>query len=342
MQADNQLETEVNTLIMEACSYYMFEEMPIIEKGHSGMNNTTRMIRDKAALYSLRMYNNHQDEKKLQFEHFILNQLHHRKLALAVPLPVYNVNGSTITRLHNKKLVALFEYIEGERPTLHSSNHVRGLGRASGILSAALAELTIEIEPAYTPYYELATNYRPLTNEWKEELIARSDFIAACAKEIGLIQQERGKLEELAPQIALLPQQWIHGDINCSNALCRGEDIVAILDFEFVTKDVRAMELAVLLAELIKPSTEQLQSKLQIMMEAFVQEQPLTRIELMYLTELIKLRLIDVAMHFFHRFQDGLDEADILASIIANTAFGLSWLSAHPLQRKNDESGAKK
>jgi len=331
LQVEHEHREELDTLIMEACSNYVFEIDPSIVNGHSGMNNTTRVIRDRAAQYSLRLYNNHQDENKLLFEHAVLTQLGQRNLVISIPQPVMNKKHSTITKLHNDKLAAMFEFIEGERPTLQAMSHIEGLGKAAGILSCALAELQTEYMPAYTPYYELATNYDPLTEAWKESFFASSDLLHEHEEEIRFIQLERVKLEELASSLSKLPQQWIHGDINCSNSLCVGDEIVAILDFEFVTRDVRAMELAVLLAELIKPSTDQLHSKLQLMKEAFLQSQPLTATELGYLTELIKLRLVDVAMHFFHRYQDGLDKANVLVSIITNTVYGLSWLSAHPL-----------
>jgi len=127
---------------------------------------------------------------------------------------------------------------------------------------------------------------------------------------------------------AALPQQWIHGDINCSNALSLGEQVNAILDFEFVTEDARVMELAVLLAELIKPETTNLTYKLQLMKDAFCRELTLQDDELKLLEHLVKLRLIDVAMHFIGRFEDGLDDENIVSTIIINTDFAVTYIKS--------------
>jgi len=52
-----------------------------------------------------------------------------------------------------------------------------------------------------------------------------------------------------------LPHQLIHGDLNASNALAdEAGRICAILDFEFVTYDLRVMEAAVFLSDMVRSS----------------------------------------------------------------------------------------
>lgn len=314
-------------LLNEALTFYFFNEEPTILVGHSGMNNTTRIIKDGSNLYNLRIYNNHKDTNKLEFEHEVLRLLQAESLDIHTPIPVKNRNDRTITQLSGGKLVALFQYIEGERPTLEYEEHVAGLAAAAAKLSKGLLGLKIETEPAYSPYYELATNYAPLTDERINNICACSGALAQIKHELQRLQQERVLLESICPDIATLPKQWIHGDINCSNALVNGRQVVAILDFEFVTKDVRAMELAVLLAELIKPTTSKLDHKLKLMKSAFFDELALLDQELQLLDQLVMLRIIDVAMHFIDRYEAGLDDENIVITIIQNTNYALTYVS---------------
>ncbi|MOA62930.1 hypothetical protein D3C78_1884940 [compost metagenome] len=47
------------------------------------------------------------------------------------------------------------------------------------------------------------------------------------------------------------------------------------------------------------------------------------------LPDLIKLRMLDVALHFAVRLRDGLDNANVLSGIIDQCAFGCSWINKH-------------
>ncbi|HIW34353.1 MAG TPA: phosphotransferase [Candidatus Paenibacillus intestinavium] len=291
------------------------------------MNNTTRIVRDGNKQYNLRIYNNHQDKSKLQFEHEILEQLQSEpELHIMSPIPVLNRFGSTITELSNGKLAAMFHYIEGVRPSIDRVEHIAWLATAAAKLSKGLAVLEVETKPAYTPYYQLATNYEPLHDERIDFLCATSVMLAELKPHLLRIKEERAALEAMQDDFASLPQQWIHGDINCSNALSLDDQVVAILDFEFVTEDARVMELAVLLAELIKPAATNLTYKLQLVKDAFCRELPLQDDELRLLEHLVKLRLVDVAMHFIGRYEEGLDDESTVSAIIINTDFAITYI----------------
>lgn len=326
-QQDQSSPSYETMLINEALAFYTFDQTPTILVGHSGMNNTTRIIKDGNKQYNLRIYNNHQDIIKLQFEHDMLILLQQRELPIATPVPVPNMSGSTITVLSNGKLVSMFRYIEGERPSFHHLSHVEGLGRATALLSIGLQQIEYLALPAYSPYYEIATNYPALTDERIERLCLGHSDLMECRSLMQLIKNERERLESMVPMFASLPMQWIHGDINSSNAIAYGDEIIGILDFEFVTKDARVMELAVLLSELIKPHTEQLDLKITKMKQAYEAHITLQYEEELLLGDLIKLRAVDVAMHFIGRFEEGLDQEAVLLSILTNSAFTLQYLS---------------
>ncbi|WP_052339277.1 phosphotransferase [Gorillibacterium massiliense] len=88
-----------------------------LEEKDAGFNNTTRFIHTAGQTYVLRVYENHRDENKLRFEHYILDGLSQADLSFSVPRAVRTLNGETFTVTADGKLAALFVYIPGERPS---------------------------------------------------------------------------------------------------------------------------------------------------------------------------------------------------------------------------------
>lgn len=223
-----------------------------------GMNNTTRKIRVDGRDYILRLYDTHQDMEKVLREQEILRQLTNvgedRRLAFKVPEPASPVSGVSAARLAEGKLASLVHYIEGSAPNFREPVQAESFGAAVGQLSARLAELRQELgpdwEPAYPPYYRLDESF-------SMEKAARfcADPPQAFAREkdsLELLARELVRLHPLLPGMAELPHQLIHGDLNASNALVyENGSIAALLDFEFATWDLRAMEPAVCLWSLL-------------------------------------------------------------------------------------------
>ncbi|MEK4249968.1 phosphotransferase [Paenibacillus sp. FSL W7-1287] len=305
---------------------YAWHGQPRIIPGLSGMNNTTIFLEDEQERSIIRIYNNHADQQKLMFEHQMLQALQKQTLTIATPVPVINRMGSAVSKLQNGKLAARYRYIEGERPSVANAKQLNSLAEATAKLSIALSQVELSEVPAYSPYYQLAHNYLPLDEPTMLHLLGHEE-IAQLEEQLLLIQQERGQLEELEHQLSKLPHQWIHGDINCSNALAVQDNVIAILDFEFVTRDLRAMELAVLLSELIKPNIDEVTAKLLSMQKAYVSIVALTDSELALLPELIKLRSVDVVMHFIERFMQGIDPIGIVVAMIKNAAYTITFVN---------------
>jgi len=301
----------------EVLSYYEWQGTPRIIPGPSGMNNTTLVVEDDVSKSIVRLYNGHEDKEKLQFEHLMLSKLQQCNLPISTPSLKLNKQQATITVTRSGKLAAAFHYIEGERPSVDNLEQMISLARAAAELSKALSTLTIDEQPAYSPYYELESNYAPIDHSSLLELLGHEELVD-LEEQLLHIQGERLQLEALKPQFQALPHQWIHGDLNNTNCLAIHNDIVALLDFEFVTLDLRVMELAVLLTEMISRDREkdQSQMKLNAMLQAFHEIVQLNEQELLLLPQLIKLRCVDVVMHFINRFNQGLDAPHVLRRII--------------------------
>ena len=284
-----------------------------IEGGLSGWNNTTRFVRSNGLRRVLRIYETHRDAAKVAFEHRLLDALGQADLSFRVPSPIPCNDGSTIVRLEDGsgRLACLFDYIEGERPPESNAQAAEALGRATGELIGALGSLRPEGLPAYHPYYELATSY-PLCTE--------ANVSAFCRNPPGPLSGLRGELQAIEARIGgirnglnrfrSLPHQLIHGDINVSNALAADGRIVAMLDFEFCTRDLRAMEIAVALSGYL--NEEEPLASADAFLSGAGEKVRLTPEEAEAIPELMLLRALDVFLHFLNRYFDEVDGPDVI------------------------------
>lgn len=306
---------------------YVFKAPYHIEKSENGMNNTTTLVTSGDEKYVFRIYNNHKDIAIVQLEHEVLELLHARKPNFKVPLPVRNRHEHTVTIAADGTLSALFHYIDGDRPSIDNIEHIAALGKTAGLLSAELQHIKPSYRPVYAPYYELESTYAAMNESAFTRLTEGSEALAARKESIRLLQQERQLLEAQYMTMSQLPQQWIHGDLVFNNSVAIGADIVGVLDFEFVTIDARAMELAVIAVDLLKASPLTSVEKMNRLCEQFRATVDLTEQELQLLPSLMKLRLLDVALHFAIRYRDGLDPEHVLCEIIDQSAAGCRWLN---------------
>ncbi|MBO7746003.1 phosphotransferase [Paenibacillus sp. MWE-103] len=299
-----------------------------IAKEESGMNNTTRMVYAANDRYVLRVYDNHRDRAIVRIEHGLLAALQHAGLSFRVPSPVAGRDGSTIAEAPDGKLAALFGYIAGSRPTPDNPAHAAGLGRAAGELTRAFAACGPQagLEPAYKPYYDFEATHAAADEATLTALCRRSPALAERAEAVASLHALRTRLTALIDRVKRLPHQWIHGDIVFSNALAEGDAIVGLLDFEFCAVDVRAMELAVVLAEFPCGDEERAVRRMELFCAGYGEKLPLEPEEIALLPDLMQLRLIDVWLHFAVRLAEGLDPEQVWLREIERVSFACGWI----------------
>lgn len=294
-----------------------------VQTGASGMNNTTRFLTAQGQRYVLRIYETHQDASKVKYEHSILLALQEVSLPFRIPKPVRSLEGDTILRLEDGKLAALFYFIEGINPSFDKLTQLQSFGRTTGQLTCALEKISLDLAPVYRPYYEIE-NTHPLcppqavidfcTNPPPEFVEQGSALL--------FIGQQFSRFQEVVPKLKQLPHQLVHGDLNASNVLVDAEGMIsAVLDFEFITRDLRVMELAVCLSDLITAVNEEdlLWAKVEAFLAGYGSVLKLTLDEINAIPYLVQLRRLDVFVHFLGRFWDGVDEVHIVKDQIDKT-----------------------
>ncbi len=318
-----------------------------LEACGGGTNNTTRHLAYAGKAFMLRLYNTHEDWEKAAFEHQLLIALGRLTpgLPFGVPQPEQGAAGAGLIRLSGGRLAAMFRYLDGVTPDFGLPAQAKAFGRAAGQLSGALErverqdagrETGLEL-PAYPPYYELASAHPscPLDEVLRFCREPSGEF-AGCKEALAVLGCQLEKVTPVLDRLALLPHQLIHGDLNASNALVTpGGEIAALLDFEFVTRDLKAMEPAVCLWGLLPEAgaDERAEARAWISLEAFWRGfsdvRPLSAAERRVVPELMQLRSLDVFLHFLGRYRDGVDDASMLLRQIPDTAARLGQLEKH-------------
>ncbi|MED4957986.1 phosphotransferase, partial [Paenibacillus macerans] len=153
--------------------------------------------------------------------------------------------------------------------------------------------------------------------------------LSALAGDAGFLLDILDSLSGQAESIRRLERQWIHGDFSHSNVLVEGGEIRAVLDFEFATRDLRAMELAVCLAEQFSAPGGLSRAVAKEMLAGYRSVRTLVAEELERLPELLQLRKLDVFLHFLHRYQAGLDPAQVLQDQTRKSAAVCRFIGSH-------------
>ncbi|KPV61022.1 hypothetical protein QJ48_02310 [Paenibacillus sp. A3] len=301
--------------ILSILRRYGNHESWAVSEIENGLNNTTRFARHGGQDYVLRIYENHADHNKVVYEHEVLRQLQNADLSFAVPVPLAAKDGTTYIDTGDGKLAALFQYIEGGRAELTLPAHARATGQATGELVTALERVTVPWPPSYTPYYNL-DEIHPLVTRKKLDVwlsqVGKGELEPAA---IGF-REEMALLEARLPDwLKRLPQQHVHSDIVCDNVLVLQDRVTAILDFEFVMIDFRALELAVLLYEWVDLTENGMISDLaweaiRACLEGYGRSASLTAAEIEALPHLIVLRCMVLTLHFLGRYWSGLEQED--------------------------------
>lgn len=298
--------------------------------GQSGANNTTRFVRVDDNQYVLRVYETHQDEDKVKYEHAILVTLTEMPLTISIPEPVRSRDGKTIVRTMDGKIASLFRYMAGVNPALGEMAEIHSYGRTAAELSASLAVVQINQRPAYRPYYEIE-NTHPSCSLQEVLSFCKNPprEFSQQTTDLQVIYDQLTSFMEQISRLRHLPHQLVHGDLNASNILVNEDGIVsAVLDFEFVTNDLRVMELAVCLSDFIEPSEEKTNTwaKINAFLSGYGKSIKLTEAEIKAIPVLIQLRSLDVFIHFLGRYLDQISTIDIVKEYIQKSAKRCNWI----------------
>lgn len=322
------IDSEFNDLI----DHFFQEKLPMhVYSGNSGYNNTTRYLERNGEKYILRIYGTHNEEAKVKLEHEVLIKLDQLgDLPFQIPVPVVR-DGHTLLRLSTKKIGCVYHYIEGETPVFQSKTVLFSFGLSVGWLINAFSKIELSEPFVYPPYYEIEKTHPncPIKKvvQWCTEV---PEPFQEFRKELAWISSQLIDFQAYVPQLQELPHQTIHGDLTATNLLISPvQTINGILDFEFTTRDLRVMEVAVCVSSIIarQQNEDEYLEKIAHFFSGLATMISLTDEEVEALPILVQLRRLDIFVHFLGRYLDGLDESAVLKEHIVKTASYQSWLN---------------
>ncbi|MFC3746671.1 phosphotransferase enzyme family protein [Paenibacillus sp. GCM10012306] len=303
-----------------------------LRKQPGGWNNTTYVVEKEGQRAVLRIYDTHRDRHKIEFEHDVLQKLGTMDLPFKVPSPILTSAGESLVQLeeYDGKFSCLFTYIEGDSPLEENSDFYESFGEAAGTLSVVLAEIDPELPTAYLPYYELGQSYPLCTRGTiREFYLNPPESFIDLTQELKFLSDTIENIEDSLWELKRLPHQLVHGDLNASNLLVETADpgqVAALLDFEFCTYDVRAMEAAVILSGLLGHAEER--AVIRDFWRGYSRQVHLSHDEIQAIPLLMLLRKMDIFLHFLTRYLEGTDEAGVLREHVKRLAVEVPQLAS--------------
>ncbi|ANY71726.1 aminoglycoside phosphotransferase [Paenibacillus ihbetae] len=302
-----------------------------VSQGAGGWNNTTCFIHQAGRGCVLRIYNTHRDKDKIEFELDVLESLRHSELSFETPMPIPSATGERIVQIPDgsERYAVVFEFLEGQRPEGNSLLAAYSFGEKTGELVEALGQIDMVRPPVYRPYHELLQSYPACTREAIEGFCLQPEpAFLGLHQELRQLLDAYDDISRRLGALRKLPQQLVHGDLNFSNLLVdplQPEKVTALLDFEFCTRDVRVVEPAVVISGFLGLEGEH--EAISRFCQGFGSRIRLNAEEIEAIPVLIRLRMVDVFLHFLSRYREGTDDAAVLQEQVRILSSGLRQLT---------------
>ena len=211
----------------------------------AGTNNSIVGLHTGVGDYVWKMYETGFAPEIIRAEHRVLHWLASQLCSFAVPAPALTRAGDSLC-ITSEECKALFPLLPGHRPDYLDPQHIEAVGAALGELHAILSHYP-EQPFARLPKYGQLDQIHPRIPD-PGNLTPLQLGLCGTESEIELCAWWRDQIRELRlfldKTYESLPCQVVHGDFAPSNTLYQNGSITAILDFEMVSWDARAIDVA--------------------------------------------------------------------------------------------------
>jgi homoserine kinase type II len=282
-----------------------------------GMSNESYFVTSAAGEHVLRVH----VAKSLQairFEHEILRRLINAELPFQVPQPLPTTRGDTVALdVDTARHCALFRRIPGETLDDAEPAAVTRAAQAFARLDAGLASIERTDIPAPVFTGDLRAMHPAVT-----DLAQLTDVAGRPTRDL----VERAA-ESAGPIYASLPTQLIHGDFGFGNILVDAGRVRGIVDFEYVGRNVRAMELASGLSSAI--ARESRETLWRPVLNGYLRTLRLDVTEIAALPALAVLHWAVIVVWWSGRSLEGRPFPDGLSALADRALIVEKWMNAH-------------
>lgn len=218
-----------------------------------GTNNNLYRVTSAASsvgAYVLRLSAPHLDERRARLEYATLAALERRGLPFAVPAPLLTAEGAPWLEApspRGRTLATLTRFIPGAAPNRENQAQAESAGEALGALDSALATVELASDDAALTWRSTGA-LDQITPLVPDPPAAFARLPIAATERSRLVDGYTAVVARLPALYAALPQQLCHEDAGPGNLLIEGDRVTGILDFEFLARDLRVMDVTVALA----------------------------------------------------------------------------------------------
>jgi len=233
---------EIPELKRQILNTWSFLEGIVLTPINPEGTNTTFLVNTEHHSFILKIYAATTAQSQIDYEHRLLTFLKEKPLSFAVSPPLPTDSGKTLVNLEREETsirVALFTKLSGEPPNRQNLEQVQAIGSALAELHSALSEFNPNGQLAHLPYWGSLNQIHPLI----PNPLAIPEILNLVGEEKVAVDQMLTDLMESVPVLyKTLPMQTIHADFITPNILVNGTQVVAVLDFEFATYDLRLLD----------------------------------------------------------------------------------------------------
>jgi len=323
----------MSDLFHELASHYFTSDIEQMNNVPFGLTNDSQIIVVRNQRYIARIYNEYSKTlERLLFEIELTSFLTSQNLSFHIPEFMITRDGEQFVKLSNGQLGAVMPFIEGIVPQLSSETDIKQYGKVVGELSAALQEYNGEEAIDAVRFYSLNTIHPLCTEATIDQFLQAPPFLIE-QDALVILRKAFHEMNDNSPFFQQLPQQMIHHDVLVFNLLAdqvTGE-ITGVLDFDFASYDIRALELAVCLNHLLQFNDRSL-TGLEWFLDEYGLYMTLTEEETESFPLLMRLYYVSLLCIYIGQHRSGKDIAAYFHIISEQLVRRSQWLKQHEME----------
>lgn len=229
--------TEELAIVM---SHYDVGPIQAIQEFRRGSRRSPKLIISslKGVFVLKRRAPGRDDLARVMLGHGVQRHLVHR--GFPVPRLIETVDGNQTLLRHGGRIYELFEFIPGTRYDA-SLPATAEAGRALALFHKLVADHRAQ-DSHFAPGYHAAAGMREQLGHIAARGNGAGDLKSLCAALGDLYQKASAKAASTG--LARWPTQIVHGDWHPGNTLFRGQKVVAVIDFDSIRPEPRALDVA--------------------------------------------------------------------------------------------------
>jgi len=291
-----------------------------------GVNNQTFLVRHRQRRYVLRV-TGFLTVAEVSAEHRILRRLGQSDLPFRVPEPVAAPDGRTVIKT-SAGPATLCRWLPGVRPGVGSEMAFERLGRAVGVVDAALADVPIGV--ALRDWRTDPRQVRP-GDPPADVLFEELRSAGVAAEQIAVLAAAARRAGQWWPGTDDLPAQVIHGDLTPANLLADPDtgEVTGLLDFELAGAGFRVQDVMAALYHSTALTTPDWPRRTAAFLRGCSCVRPLAPAEVAALPELLIVQSLGSVLWRAVRWRAGLAPFGAVTARVDKLEASTRWLAAH-------------